>query len=384
MSAQRRQRAMPPGGDDRPRSSRRRDSSDGDRATRWIAVGGVVLATVALVLVVWGAIGRGSDSCQTAAWDTTPGAGDLPSGWTIGASQYDPDRKFMRFLGPVSADGSSQPTIDATVTCFAEGAADSVTRSRDAVAATGETVTSRDDLGDQAFIAVDQSGATLLQMRNGNLVVYLVGASGTQGEVETVASAFDLAMGGDGGQAPVGTLDVSIPPVSESAGPSSSDEALASESPVAPELEALIPTSIGGIDLSISSQTGDAILADDPNSRAIVAALRAAGKDPVDLRVADGYGYDDTSGTEFEITAFSVDGMKVSALKALVLSSWLSASGAGITTDTAKVGGVDVTRVDRGDGGAVDYVLTRGGDVIVVTTSDEGLASQALAALPSP
>jgi hypothetical protein len=374
---------MPPGGDDRSHSPRGRDPDGGDRTTRRVALVGVLLSVVAIVLVAWVSIGRGSDSCQTAAWDTVPAAGDLPPGWTISASQYDPDRRFMRFLGPVAADGSSQPTIDATVTCFAQGAADSVSRSRDAIAASGETVTTRDDLGEQAFMAVDQTGATLLQMRNGDLVVYLVGAAGTQSEVETVASAFDLAMGGNGGQQPVGTLDVSVPPASESVGPSSSDAAAASESPVAPELESLIPSSVGGIDLSISSETGDAILADDPNSRAITAALRAAGRSPVDLRVADGYGYDDATSTDLEITAFAVDGMKIKDLKALVLDSWLSASGAGITTGTATVGGVEVTRVDRGDGGDVDYVLTRNGVVIVVTTNDETLAAQAIQALPA-
>jgi len=375
---------MPPGGGDRTRSSREHAPSDGDRTTRWVAIGGALMGLVALVLVVWVAVGQGSDSCQAAAWDATPSAGDLPPGWTISASQYDPNRKFMRFLGPVPDDGSAQPTVDATVTCFAQGAADSVTRSRDAIAATGESVTSRDDLGDQAFIAVDQTGSTLMQMRRGDLVVYLVGASGTQGEVETIASAFDIAMGGDGGQQPVGTLDVSIPPGSESAEPSSSDEALASESPVVPELEAMIPASVGGIELSISSQTGDAILADDTNSRAIIAALRAAGKTPTDLRVADGYGYDDTTGSDLEIAVFAVDGMKISALKALVLDSWLSASGAGITTDAATIGGVKVTRVDRGDGGSVDYVLTRNGVVILVTTNDETLAAEAIQALPAP
>ena len=70
MSAQRRrQRAMPPGPDDRPRFSRGRDERDqtqDDRTTRRIALGGVILAVVALVLVAWVAIGRGSDSCQTA------------------------------------------------------------------------------------------------------------------------------------------------------------------------------------------------------------------------------------------------------------------------------------------------------------------------------
>ena len=161
-----------------------------------------------------------------------------------------------------------------------------------------------------------------------------------------------------------------------------SSAADASESPVAPELEALIPSTVGGIELSISSQTGDAILADDPNSRAIIAALRAEGKEPADLRVADGFGYDDATGSSFEMTVFSVDGMKLKALESLVLDSWLSATGAGITTDTVTLSGIEVTRVDRGDEGALDYVLTHNGVVISITTDDPALATEAIAGLP--
>ncbi len=373
---------MSPGGSGRLRpSDERAQLAAMNRTTRRIAIGAVVIAFVGVALAAWQLLGQGSASCQAAAWNTTPSAGDLPAGWTISASQYDLDRKLMRFLGPVPADTTTtQPSIDATITCFPDGAADSVTRSRDAIAASGQAVTTRDDLGDQAFSAVDPTGAMLLQVRHGDLVVYIASGSGTQNEVEIIASAFDLAMGGNGGNAPIGTLDVGSSPSNESASPEASDQGLASESPVAPELEAVIPSTVGDVQLAVQSETGDAILSDDQNSRAIIAALRAGGKQPSDLRLA--YGYDAIGDSDLVITVFAVDGMKLDALRQLVLDSWLSASGAGITTDSVTLSGVKVTSVDRSDGGPIDYVLTRNGDVITISTADAGLAAQAVAALP--
>ncbi len=373
---------MPPPGSGRLRpSDERAQLAAMNRTTRRIAIGAIVIAFVGVALAAWQLVGQGGASCQAAAWNITPSAGDLPAGWTVSASQYDLNRKLMRFLGPAPTDTTStQPTVDATITCFPEGAADSVTRSRDAIAASGQSVTTRDDLGDQAFSAVDPGGATLLQLRHGDLVVYIAAGSGTQDEVEIIASAFDLAMGGNGGNAPIGTLDLGSSSPVESASPGASDEGLASGSPVAPELEAMIPSTVGAVQMAVESQTGDAILSDDQNSRAIIAALRAAGKQATDLRLA--YGYDGVGNSDLVITVFAVDGMKVSALRQLVLDSWLSATGAGITTDTTTLAGIDVTRVDRGDGGSIDYVLTRNGDVITISTADAALAAQAAAAIP--
>ena len=67
--------------------------------------------------------------------------------------------------------------IYATVTCFRSGAEDGVTRSRAAAEDAGQSVADRDDLGEQAYSAVDESGAAFLQMRAGKIVVYLA-ASG--------------------------------------------------------------------------------------------------------------------------------------------------------------------------------------------------------------
>jgi hypothetical protein len=399
MASSRRPRTTPPGTrpgpvpelDDAPSGGVRRPSVERakleaeTRSTRRIAVGALVVALIGLGLAAWRVFAPGGGAaCQTAAWDTAPDAGDLPAGWTISASQYGVNVKFMRFLGPLPSDTTtSQASTDATISCFPEGAADSVTKTAEAITAAGETVTQRNDLGDQAFSAVDGSGDTLLQLRHGDLVVYLAGSGATPDEVDILASAFDLAMGGSGGNVPIGTLDAGS---STGAGPSEgaseepSDQAFESDVPVDPALEAALPTVVGDVQLTVGSETGDSFLSDDQFSRAIIAALRAAGKQPTDLHLA--YAYDAVGDSDLQLNVFAVDGMSLSSVRQFVLDTWLSASGAGITREKVTMSGVEVTRVDYGDGQALDYVLTRNGRVFVVTTSDASLAEQAIAALP--
>ena len=189
-----------------------------------------------MALAAWRALSPAGSSCQETAWDTTPKDRDLPAGWTTNASQYDVDRKQMTVVGPAPADDTTaQAVVYVTITCFPTGAADAVTRSGDAAAAAGQTVTDRDDLGDQAFSAQDGSGATFVQLRHGDVVAYLA-ASGdaTATEVDQLASAFDKALGGDGGAVAVGTPDAGSSETPSDAGVDPSDAAAASETPPRP------------------------------------------------------------------------------------------------------------------------------------------------------
>jgi hypothetical protein len=47
-----------------------------------------------------------------------------------------------------------------------------------------------------------------------------------------------------------------------------------------------------------------------------------------------------------------------------------------------QLGGTTVTRIDYGDDGTMDYVVTRDGAVVVITTADEALATAAIEAMP--
>ena len=82
------------------------------------------------------------------------------------------------------------------------------------------------------------------------------------------------------------------------------------------------------------------------------------------------------------ITGLSVDGMSQKALKALAIDAWLAATGSGVKKEAVTVGGRDVTRIDYGDGGNIDYVLADNGVVYIVETADANLAGEALKALP--
>jgi hypothetical protein len=362
------------------------------RTTRQIALFALALAVLALVLVTWrtvvsgstpGTAGTAGATCQTAAWDAAPAADQLPQGWTLKGATYEVNRKSVSFVGPQPADTTtSQAVVYVTVTCYAEGAADAVTRASAASTAAGQTVTARPDLGDQAFAAVDASGAEFLQLRHGNVVVDLA-ASGdaTPTEVDTLASAFDRALGGNGGTiaspapsgaAPSGGAGASSSPSASGAG--------ASASPAAPALEKALPTKVGTVALTVTSAVGTTILGTDQGSRAITAALRADGKTADALQVAQAY--DDTSASDLTLLAIAVNGMSTDKLRKLVMDSWLAASGAGVTTSTMTMSGRTFTRVDYGDEGPIDYVTSETDKVIVITTADPAVAQQAAAALP--
>jgi len=352
------------------------------RTPRRLAMAALALAIAGVALAAWAALAPGAAGCQADAWDTTPAAEDLPAGWSLASSQYDIARKSMSLLGAVPADeNASQAVVYATVSCYEDGAADAVTRSADAATAAGQAVTRRDDLGDQGFSAADDSGATFLQFRHDRLVVYLA-ASGdaTAAEVDQMASAFDLALGGDGGAVVVGTAEAATPgPSDDPATPGPSDDASPGAA-AAPELEAALPTKVGDIVLAVDSATGSMMLGEDQLSRAITAALRAAGRVPDDLGVAQAY--DETAESDLSMLAVAVDGMTGDKVRTFVMETWLSATGAGITTDTVTLGGTEFTRVDYGDDGPMDYVTTRGDVVFVINTADPALAAAAAVALP--
>lgn len=385
MTTPRTPRPEPGGPKPRPTDQRPRGEATG-RTTRLLAVAALVLAVAGVGVAAFAAFAPSDDACQRSAWDTAPKDADLPADWTVASSQYDVARKSMSLVGPSPADETtSQAVVYATVTCYESGASDALARSSDASTAAGQVVTERNDLGDQGFSAADASGASFLQFRHDRIVVYLAGQDPATGaDVDAIASAFDKAMGGDGGAVSLATPIAGSPEPSDDTGtasesPGSSDDASA-EAPVAPELEAALPTKVGDMALTVDSASGSMILGEDQGSRAITAALRAAGKVPDDLKVAQAY--DETGASELSIMAMGVDGLSPAKVLPLVLDSWLAASGAGVTREQVTMAGKEFTRVDRGDQLAMDYVTTRGDAVIVITTADPAEAEAVAAALP--
>ncbi|MBI2763260.1 MAG: hypothetical protein HYX54_05855 [Chloroflexi bacterium] len=376
---------------ERPRGRRARGPLRGrvtafDPLTRRLAIGAGILALVALGLTTWKGFFSTASACQSRAWDAAPVAGSLPIGWTTSATQFDPNRLSLTLVGPAPVDQtSSQPVIYATVSCFADDAAGAVSRSRDAAAAEGQTVSLRTDLGDQGYTALTSSGVSYIEFRRGSVVV-AIAASGaaTSADVEAMATALDRQLGG--------TASAATPPAQPSPtdagpstnaptpGPSASTAALPSPAVTAPELEAILPATIGGVPLTINSATGSSVLGTDPGSRAIAAALDTAGIPIDDFHAAEAY---DPGGTiDLSIVAFRVVGMPVDDLRKIVLETWLAGNGTGVTTKTTTLGGRSVTQVDYGDGGTTPYLVPSGDAVLVINTTSPDLAAEVLATLP--
>ena len=376
-------RPEPAPGGPRPRPSEERARlADEGRTTRRIAIAAIVVALLAVGLAVLRSLLPAGSSCQEASWDVRPAESDLPVGYTLSASQFDINRQQVTFLGPLPADETStQGVVYVTVTCFDEGAADAVARSEQAAKDANQAVIPRTDLGDGGFAATDEGGSNFLQLRHDDVVVYLA-ASGEvdPSDVDGIASAYDKALGGDGGAVAVGTQDPGVEEPSDALESDDPSEELPSDVAVAPDLEAKLPSEVDGTVLTIDSATGTDVLGEDQSSRAIAAALRAEGKTPADLTLAQAY--DETQAADLSLIAFAVDGLSDAKMRGIVLDSWLSATGSGVTMSDVELGGTTVTRIDYGDGRTKDYVVTRDGAVVVITTADEAVATAAIEAMP--
>lgn len=145
-----------------------------------------------------------------------------------------------------------------------------------------------------------------------------------------------------------------------------------------PELEALLPTSLGGVALIVESQAGTDL---STKSGAFDVFLKSLGKERADFSVASAYA---AGGLRAEIGAWRVKG----ADSGLVLQGFKTALQASSTTPLTQaeesVGGRSVTRI--GDPGQLThgplYVVARGDTLLFVQTPEPALAEEAISKLP--
>ncbi len=354
-------------------------------------IGAVALAIAALGLGISVAalVAPGGRSCATTAWNAVPAAADLPEGWSLGTSQVAVSSLATSLVGPQPADGTtSRPAIYVMVSCYDADAATALDRSRAAARAAGDTVADRPDLGDAGFEVQDASGATTaLYFRRGGLVAYAtpsgtVDSDALDGAASAVAAAVDRATSG--------ATPAPVSAAAPSAEPASSGEALPSDvagaspspdaSPVAPELQALLPTEVAGTALASDSAIGTDVLGSDTPSRAMIAALKTIDRTPADLHVAQAQ--DSAGNLDLYLLAFSAPGTPAAVLRPIIINAWLSGSAPGVTVSTVTVGGRQLTKVSYGDGGPTSYVYATGEAVIVIETADEALAGTVAKLLP--
>jgi hypothetical protein len=366
-----------------PQPPRRRPSEEraalasSTRTATQLSVLALVIAAVALGLTAWRLLATPTAaSCQNTVWSAAPADNQLPDQWAPHGTTFDTNRRTITFSGVDPGDGSGAPTVLATVSCFPDGASDAVSRAAAAARQYGQVVDTKNDLSDGGFESTDVSGAIFLEFRRGDIVVDLAaGAGATQTDIETIASAYDKALGGDGGS--IATPEPSSSADLGAASPGASDSAGLTHD--APELEKLLPTKIGDVAMTVDSALGSAVLSDDPGGRAATAALRAAGKTPDDLKFAESY--DETSTLNASVIAMSVSGLDASKVQTMVLD-WFQLSGTGVVKSDVQLAGKTWTKYDLGDEGALSYLRTDGAAVIVITASDDTVAGQAAAAMP--
>ena len=354
----------------------------------------VVLAVVAIVLSI-AAIGftlvRGSASpdaaCRAQAWDALPDGSGLPDGWIVAAGNFYVDGAGTSLIGPTLSDGSAPTTLYLQVTCYGADSHLALTRSHGSALAAGGTDVPLVNLGDESFATEDPTNAsTTVYVRLGGLLAILVAPSATDpGELEQAARAVSAGLSLAGSTArPSPTIRTPRPSASTAAGspsPSASAGPSATPAHLVPDLEKLVPATVGTVALTRQSILGTTgLVGTDPSSQALVATLATLGKTPADFQIAAGY--DETLATDLQVFAFRLGGVKGSVLGQAIVDSYQAAGASAVTATRVTISGKAVTDVSYGTSEPDDYVYVHGDVVYDIGTTDADLAAQTLAVLP--
>lgn len=361
-------------------------------AAPWLAVLALVLAGGALGYVILGRSSADPTACRTAAWTAVPNAKDLPTDWNLGSTDLNANGMTVSILGPTPADSSTnQPVVYASITCYGDAAEAALAQYRKAAEAAGSTVQNRASNGEAYDVDNPSTGSVTTLFRVNGLIGQIAdGGTASDADLATITSAVAAAMGD---KAAAGTA--SVPGASDAA--AGSQEPLGSGdvggepsgSPFAPELVAVLPTSIADpasttsppaeITLSVDSASATDVFGTDPSSRAFAARIRSMGSTTDDLQVARAV---DGSGTyDVVVDGFRIPGVDLARLKSAVIDTWLSGSGAGVKKTEITLSGKSVTKIDYGDGSAIEYVYAKADYVVVIESSDATIAAEVAAKL---
>ncbi|MBA2380517.1 MAG: hypothetical protein H0V73_00265 [Chloroflexi bacterium] len=358
-------------------------------AAPWLALLAVVLAAAALAFVV---VGRGSgggdlSACRSAAWKAIPDPEGLPASWNLGSTDLNANGLTISFIGAAVDEGTAGPVVYASVTCYGDAAATALEDNRRAAEAAGSVITDRTDDGLAYDVDNPSTGSVTTLFRVGGLVGQVADAgSANQSDLAVITTLVARAMGdesaaGTSALASTDDSNASEPPVV-----AASDEPLPSA--FAPELEALLPTSIGDagstaspgvIPLTIQSASATDVFGDDPSSRALAARIRALGSSLDQLQIAQAF--DESGSIDLSIVAFRLPKADQAKLRAAVIETWLSAGADGVTKSSVTLSGKSLTKIDYGDGSTIEYVYGKDDVVIVIDTSDVQVATQVAAKL---
>ena len=146
----------------------------------------------------------------------------------------------------------------------------------------------------------------------------------------------------------------------------------------APDLEALLPSELNATALQAESWTGDAVLSDDGWGTSMLAFLTAAGKTAADLQV--GQAYDPTQALDASIGVYRVNGIEATTLRDALIAAWKTDFPEMVVSQVT-LDGVPVTKATFGTDSIDSYLYIVGDGVYDIETTDEALATAALAKL---
>ena len=362
-------------------------------AAPWLALLAAILVAGALGYVVFGrASGGDLTACRTQAWTSIPDKADLPADWALGSTDLNANGMTISILGPAPADNSAkQPVVYASITCYGDAAATALTENRKAASAAGSTVSNRTANGDSYDVDNPTTGSITTLFRIGGLIGQVADAgTASPSDLAVITSALAAAMGngtaaGTGGVSPTDGASGSQEPL----GSPDVGAGDASASPFAADLEAMLPKSIvdgtstasppAAIPLTVQSASATDVFGEDPSSRALAAQIRALGSTLDQLQIAQAF--DESGSIDLSIIAFRLPKADVAKLRAAVIDTWLAAGAGGVKTTTVTLGGKSLTKIDYGDASTIEYVYAKDDYVIVIDTSDAGIATQVAAQL---
>ncbi len=146
-----------------------------------------------------------------------------------------------------------------------------------------------------------------------------------------------------------------------------------------PELERLLPATLGGVALTIESQAGTDLATE---SAAFDAFLASLGRTRADFSLASAYAQG--GGLKAEVGAWRVKGADPARLLPGLRKAVQASSTTPLTVAQETVAGRAVTRI--GDPGQLTqgplYVFVRGDTLLFVQTPERALAAEAMAKLP--
>ena len=146
-----------------------------------------------------------------------------------------------------------------------------------------------------------------------------------------------------------------------------------------PELEALLPTSLGGVALIVESQAGPAL---STNSAPFDAFLAGLGKTRADFTLASAYA--PGGGLKAEVGAWRVKDADTALLLPSFEDVMQASSATPLTIADETIAGRAVTRI--GDPGQLTrgplYVVVRGEVLLFVQTPEPALVEEAMTKLP--